>query len=110
MFYMFDQNNSGGYFISNDEHGVCEFICIEAENEKRAQEKLEDIGSNFEGFWDFCGCCGERWEDPEAPTTEPMLYDKPLAECEEGTFRKCAFVHYLDGSFEKITFKEKADV
>ena len=49
MFYTFDQNNSGGYFVTDDKHGVSEYVIIEADDSEAAISKLESIGSNVDG-------------------------------------------------------------
>ena len=50
MFYTFWQNNSGGYFIENDEFGICEVIIIEANTKQDAINyfrTFEEKESNF---------------------------------------------------------------
>lgn len=61
MFYEFDQNNSGGKFIVNDE--VCHRLFIEADSEEEALSKAEDLGCYWNGVADGidCPCCGDRW-------------------------------------------------
>lgn len=61
MFYEFNQNNSGGDFIVNDE--VCHRLIIEAENEEDAISKAEDLGCYWDGVSKGidCPCCGDRW-------------------------------------------------
>lgn len=107
-FYNFDQNNSGGYFINNDENGVCEEVIIEAESAKKAWEKLNEIGNKVDGFFDFCNCCGERWynylSDDEG-TTSPMIYGELIENTEKSMFRNRCYVHYLDGTFKEFKFK-----
>ncbi len=61
MFYEFDQNNSGGSFIVDD--NVCHRLFIEANSEEEAIAKAEDLGCYWNGVTDGidCPCCGDRW-------------------------------------------------
>lgn len=61
MFYEFDQNNSGGSFVVNDE--VCHRLFIEADSEEQAISKAEELGCYWNGVADGidCPCCGDRW-------------------------------------------------
>lgn len=61
MFYEFDQNNSGGSFIVDD--NVCHRLFIEATNEEEAIAKAEDLGCYWNGVANGidCSCCGDRW-------------------------------------------------
>jgi hypothetical protein len=108
-FYTFSQNNSGGYFVVDDKAGVAEYLIVEANNAKDANEIFSEIGEKVSGFWDFCECCGCRWdsawEDYDEGTPEPMIYGVPIAEVEQGMFRHRAFVHYLDGTIKEYVFK-----
>lgn len=61
MYYIYRQNNSGGYLIENDDVGS--YVVVEATSQSKAQSKMEEI---IVGYNDFCTCCGERWS-PEAP-------------------------------------------
>ena len=61
MFYVYRQNNSGGYLIENDY--VKSYIIVETNSKRDAQSKMEEI---IVGHNDFCTCCGERWS-PENP-------------------------------------------
>ena len=60
-FYEFNQNNSGGSFVVNE--NVCHRIVIEAYSEKEAIEKAEELGCYWNGCDDGsdCPCCGDRW-------------------------------------------------
>lgn len=51
------QNNSGGYFSTNDDVG--HFVAFEAKSAKDAAARFEPIAEvENEGY---CECCGERW-------------------------------------------------
>ncbi|HEM5171823.1 TPA: hypothetical protein U1307_001409, partial [Streptococcus suis] len=58
-FYVFDQNNSGGYFVIDE--NVTSEIIIEATEEAKALERLEEILSQKPEYMEYCSCCGERW-------------------------------------------------
>jgi hypothetical protein len=107
-FYNFQQNNSGGYFVKDKDNGVNEEIIIEAKNAKEAWERLEKIGDKVDGFFDYCGCCGERWsnwlEDNDGKS-EPMHYDTPLNQVEKSIFRLGCFVHYYDKTIKEFIYK-----
>ena len=64
MFYEFNQNNSGGYFVENDT--LCHRLFIEADNVKEAINKAEELGCYWDGVASGidCSCCGDRWHEP----------------------------------------------
>lgn len=91
-FFVFSQNNSGGYFIKNDD--VSSYVIIEATNHKDAQSKAEDI---FENYSEYCECCGERWD------TDMNYVDSYVGIPDELQIIKCvgmdeAIIYYIDGS------------
>lgn len=59
FFYVFNQNNSGGYFVIDE--NVAATVVIEAKNAKQAGERLEEIINADGKYTSFCGCCGRRW-------------------------------------------------
>lgn len=61
MFYEFNQNNSYGYFITNDK--LCNKLYIEANSEEEAISIAEDLGCYWNGVANGidCPCCGDRW-------------------------------------------------
>ena len=70
MFYSFDQNNSGGFFIINDK--VCHRILIEADTKEDAIAKAEELGCYWDGVAQGidCPCCGDRWYGCDAVDIE----------------------------------------
>ena len=76
MFYLFSQNNSGGFFEVNDK--VCHFVIIEADDYRFANIIAEDIGIYFDGCENDtdCPCCGDRWDrvDSYDGKDQPMIY------------------------------------
>ena len=109
-FYLFDQNNSGGRYLDNEEDGIAKNICIEAINVDDAISRMREITYNYS---DYCTCCGERWSswiDEEDGTDEPTKQNIPLKEYIEKEveavknggldFNDNAAIHYLDGKIE----------
>lgn len=109
-FYHFNQNNSGGYFIEDDNYGICEDVIIEAPTAKDAFAKLEAIEADVPNLFNYCSCCGERWynwQDDSDGTETPQIYDEPVEIVKAGMFRKKCYVHYMNGSIKLFTHKEK---
>ncbi len=59
--YEFDQNNSGGVFVMNEDVSIKVFI--QAKHTPSANQIAEDIGIYFDGCEQGmdCDCCGDRW-------------------------------------------------
>lgn len=100
MFYMYDQNNSGGSFIVNDD--VAHTVFIEADSPSEADEKAEEIGIYFDdGYEVDCECCGTRWDRAWAEGTEtPTIYGTPIEERNEMWAKPgqpYAYVYYANG-------------
>lgn len=98
-FFTFPQNNSGGYYIINDD--VSEYLIIEAQNASEAIHKMEYI---TEDYSQYCPCCGTRWsywmvEDSNGDE-EPMIYDRNIRDAEENIRgnKPRVIVHYYDGT------------
>lgn len=101
MFYTYDQNNSGGGFVSND--SVTYTVIIEAPSAGEADTKAEEIGIYFDdGYNVDCPCCGPRWGrtwDDEGTET-PTIYGKPVEEYNEMWAKPgqpYAYVYYANG-------------
>lgn len=100
MFYTYRQNNSGGFFIIDDEVNV--YVIIEAASAAEADSIAQDKGIYFDGCESGmdCSCCGDRWipatwEDD--PTETPQIYGGPPSD-----FRDYV-IYYLDGRVERFT-------
>ena len=61
MFYLINQNNSGGFFDVTDT--LCHRLIIEADSEREALYKAEELGCYWNGVERGldCSCCGDRW-------------------------------------------------
>lgn len=108
-FFTFSQNNSGGYFVSNDEYGVGSWMIIEAQNEDEAIAIRDRIGENVSGFHSYCPCCGERWSDYvyDINSEIPVIYGVPVEQYKGKLWDdEIAFVHYYDGQIKKYILKE----
>ena len=90
------QNNSGGYFLQNED--VMEVVIIEAANAKEASKKADYITA---GHSEYCECCGERWctwFDDDEGTSVPSIYDRPIVTEEPQYYRTNIVLHFADGT------------
>jgi hypothetical protein len=82
--YEFNQNNSGGYFVTDK--NMCHRVFIEASNAREAIEKAEQLGCYWDGVSKGidCSCCGNRWdkwiEDDDFLNIEKINKDGYLVE------------------------------
>jgi hypothetical protein len=77
MFYLYRQNNSGGYF-----EDPAKYVLIEADDGDHADFIAERyVGLYFNGQGD-CRCCGNRWRNFsdgfDDATETPMIYDESI--------------------------------
>ncbi|MNB81421.1 hypothetical protein D3C75_282030 [compost metagenome] len=96
-YFHFRQNNSGGYFIVNDDVAIN--LIVEAMNANDAEQRMYDITADYS---QYCSCCGERWSswiDDEDGTTEPTIYGRKLDERSESII-----IHHIDGRKEKVNY------
>lgn len=105
LFYLFEQNNSGGNFIYDESEGITKFVVIQALSADEANFKASQIGIYFSGGGD-CSCCGHRWFecDPEDASEVANIYTTPVSSYED-KYKRIKngyeiFVHYLDGHIE----------
>ena len=113
MFYTYTQNNSGGYFITND--NVAEYVIIEANSIDEANNKAEEIGIYFDGcsFGRDCSCCGDRWCSPYDESEKPEIYGDSIEKRIEDTLNKKIFfckniiIYYSSGRKVSINFVKK---
>lgn len=101
MFYTFNQNNSGGSFVRDEQAGICEVVIIEADSAQEANDIAETKGIYFDGCHSGydCPCCGDRWYSKwhDDGDEVPSIYGEPISESNGSMFRKDCFVHYKDG-------------
>ena len=83
--FLFRQNNSGGYFKVDDV--LCHELLIEADSANDANRKFLDWGGYFDGVSSGfdCGCCGDRWSESSEAMEFPINYidGKSLENAEE---------------------------
>ena len=109
-FFVYAQNNSYGHFDVSEQEGICEYVIIEAQTAKHANDRARSIGLYFDGVEaDIdCPCCGDRWYevDDSDGTDEPTIFGIPVEQMNVSIFMEACFVHYADGTFKKIEFKK----
>lgn len=104
--FTFNQNNSGGFFV--DDENVCECVIIQAETAEDASRFARRIMDNS----DSCPCCGDRWNfyvDETDGYDVPSVYGEPLIGklCSLGLykrerFRRKAILHYANGERQTV--------
>ena len=110
-FFEFSQNNSGGSFHEDEEEGIGTCVIVEARDWQHANERARQIGLYFNGCdtGRDCSCCGDRWYrlwEGEEGDPIPSSYGRPVWGCAANSYRKAAYIHYLDGTKEKVAFVE----
>lgn len=113
-FYHYNQNNSGGSFVLDEQRGLTHHVIIEAYSADEADVRAEEIGIYFGGLGD-CPCCGDRWSEQygDEGNTVPTIYGEPI-ETYISSHNwmppgKESVVHYLDGrvvwhgAFKKVS-------
>jgi len=103
-FFHYNQNNSGGSFVFDEDRGITHHVFVEAIDSAHADMLAEKIGLYFDGYGD-CECCGDRWSTAYAGDAEdtPILYGQPVSEFTGHRWMapgKESVVHYLDGRKE----------
>lgn len=98
-FYTFHQNNSGGYYILDE--NVQHYVIIEGYDLWQIESFARKI---FEDYRDYCPCCGQRWDDSwmdeDDMTDEPKIYGKDVHEYKNNGCK--AIIYYLDGRKEIV--------
>ena len=103
------QNDSGGYWVDDEQAGVGAHIIIEAVDWEEADRKLEKIGSNVSRFNSPCPCCGERWGSARysAATAKPKIHGTTVEQYQSYSDDETAYVHYYDGTIKKFVIPRK---
>lgn len=99
-FYVYRQNNSGGYFIEDENVGV--HLIIEADTEAQADEKFEAIIDLKDKYSTFCPCCGHRWYGVDEMYDNVELTEEFVDELKEHKYYLEAVLHKADGTKTKI--------
>lgn len=75
-FYEFNQNNTGGSFVTDKE--LCHRLVIEASSESNAIDIAERLGCYWNGVEDGndCPCCGDRWYPSASIIRLPEMDDR----------------------------------
>ena len=110
LFYTFNQNNSGGYFVVDKKVGISEIVIIEAYGGDHAYSRLKKIGKSVNGFSNYCPCCGERWSDwfdDDDGTREPEIYGQPVETAKGTWIEKDVYIHHLDGKVEHCVLQHE---
>lgn len=112
MFYIYNQNNSGGKFIIDDSVG--QYVIIEADSAEQADDEAQvRAGIYFDGCetGPDCPCCGDRWyrQFKGDGTEKPMIYGKTIEEFKKdpgffGVRQMVIHIYYQDGRHEKVQF------
>lgn len=96
-----DQNNSGGYFIDNEDVSV--FVAVEGYDKTDAYHRFTSI---IEPYSSYCPCCGERWfgmDFNEWPAPKDGLTIKNFVESENEEDYNCV-IHLLDGTKKRCHY------
>lgn len=117
-FYLYIQNNSGGFFVYDNY--ISPYVAIEKESDTEANKFAEKIGIYFDGVYkgEDCECCGDRWikaneKDPNNPNT--LIFENIndlkdyVTNKEKNNLKKwksfkdtpILFIYYDDGKKEK---------
>lgn len=99
-YYTVNQNNSGGYYITNND--VDKFVCVQAPNVEIAKDIFKRI---LEPYREFCPCCGERWDDDclyeKDGCDVPNIYGQCYKDFKDNFWADGKIIiYYLDGNKE----------
>jgi hypothetical protein len=105
-FFTYHQNNSGGWFMTND--NVAHYVIIEAPDAETADALAENVGIYFNGCATGadCDCCGDRWSSAyyQNGYDEPLIYSEHPEDYHDVWTKPgqpYCHVYYLDG--RKVT-------
>lgn len=102
MFYLYDQNNSGGFFIIDEPAGIGPKVWVEANTAHEANDRAKTIGIYFNGCdsGEDCECCGDRWwpawEDEDGSDSIFIDHDWHF------NWHDRVYVHLSDGSILRV--------
>lgn len=102
MFYVVVQSNSGGSFDNDAQHGIAQFLCVEADDAAYANRRAKAIIDGYDPSRS-CNCCGPRWVvniyDFEGSDV-PSYCDVPLQQYIARNYKRqhvYGYIHYKDG-------------
>lgn len=104
MWFHYQQNNSGGRFILDEDKGITHHVFINADNTDEANDHALSIGLYWNGDID-CPCCGDRWYPAWEGMREPLIYGEPVRNYTGHAWMKTGretVLHHADGSLEWI--------
>ena len=104
-FYVYRQNNSGGYFVEDENVSI--HVIVEADTEEQANEKFDEILDGDSQYTTYCPCCGQRWGgidetyqkvEVDSVVAEQLkkhrYYDEAILYMEDGTKKKIPWLVY----------------
>lgn len=104
-FFIWNQNNSGGHFVVDDD--LTWRVVIEEETYDLAEYKALTLGVYYDGVADDrdCSCCGDRWYEGEELEWGDQTLEEHLQEYADdyGWESPSVIIHYLDGTKGTIT-------
>lgn len=92
------QNNSGGYFIQNDDVQI--YVAVEGVDKQHADSRFTEI---IRPYSSFCPCCGERWYGLDYDDWSPSL--KNFKDPEKEDEVNCV-LHLIDGTKKKCVYTD----
>lgn len=110
MFFPYDQNNSGGSYIVNEDRGISARMVIEADSADEANQRAEEIGMHFNGVANGydCPCCGDRWyevdDSDKCYTVDEAIKNTCGISWDKDT--SIVFIHYKDGNIQRKIVSE----
>lgn len=105
-FVTYHQNNSGGYYILNED--VQHYVIIEGFDLWQIEAMANRV---FADHSQYCKCCGERWHTwihENNMKNEPMIYEYTIEQFKKGEVADKwyrgdrAIIYYLNGIREIV--------
>lgn len=113
-YYIFHQNNSGGFYDYDEKNGISSALVIEATNKELAHSLYRAIVEKYGSSGDSFLCC--RWSNKTYEnhdliedvknSADKMILDL-LKHDNEGNARFRYFIHHLDGRIEGYGLTQK---
>ena len=99
-FYVYRQNNSGGYFVKDENVSI--HVIVEADTEEQANEKFDEILDGDSQYTTYCTCCGERWYGVDEIYETVEISDSLVEELKQHRYYSEAILYAADGTKKKI--------